>query len=89
MKKLSKKVTALALICCLSGASAIFLKGKSVTESKAFVGIGYLAAKRGASAKKCAAIGIVGVYEGAIQSACWGAAFGGPAGAAAGIVVGL
>ena len=89
MKNLSRKITALALVFCMSGASAFLLKEKNVQESEAFVGIGYLASKKGASARKCAAIGVVEVYEGCVQSACWGAAFGGIGGAVAGAVVGL
>ena len=89
MKNFSRKITALALVFCMSGASAFLLKEKNIQESEAFVGIGYLASKKGASARKCAAIGIVGVYESCVQSACWGAAFGGIGGAVAGAIVGL
>ena len=46
MKNFSRKITALALVFCMSGASAFLLKEKNIQESEAFVGIGYLASKQ-------------------------------------------
>lgn len=89
MKNLSKKLTALVLVCCLSGASAFLLKEKQVKENQMYVGIGYLAAKKGASPGACAIIGAAGCVESCIQGAAWGAAFGGPVGFGVALGVGL
>jgi hypothetical protein len=57
--------------------------------AKAYVGIGYAAAVNGASAKKGAVIGVVGVAHAAWEGFIWGCMFGGGVGAIAGAVVGL
>lgn len=86
---LTKKVTALALVCCLSGISAVLLKEKQSNESQLYCGIGYLAAKKGASAEAGLVISVAGVIEGTVQAACWGAAFGGLVGAGVDLGVGF
>ena len=88
-KSFFKRALTLAVVCAISVESACLIQEKQNKEAQAYVGIGYLAAKEGASAEECAIIGVVGVYEGAVQGFCWGAAFGGVAGAVAGTVVGL
>lgn len=89
MKKITKRVMALALVAMLSTSTAFIAKEKKCFESKAIAGVGYLAAKKGASAEAGLAISLAGVYEGAVQGACWGAAFGGVVGTVAGVTVGL
>ena len=89
MKKKSKKLRALALVAMLSLSTAFLAKEKKCVDSQAIAGIGYMVAERGGSAKAGLAISLAGVYEGAVQSLCWGAAFGGAAGAVAGVAVGL
>lgn len=89
MKKYSKKVMALALVSMLSFSAAFLSKEKHDFESKAIAGIGYIAAKNGASAEAGLGISLIGIYEGTVQGLCWGAAFGNIAGAVAGATVGL
>ena len=86
---LTKKVTALALVCCLSLASAVLLKEKQNNENQFYCGIAYLAAKKGASAEETTIISVAGTIESCVQGACWAAAFGGPAGLGVGLGVGL
>jgi hypothetical protein len=76
-----------ALICCLFAATSTTTV--EVKEGKVWLGIGYLAAKRGASAEAGVALGAVGLLHSTVHSIAWGAALGGPAGAAAGLVVGV
>lgn len=89
MKRNLKKVMALAAICAMSFGTALVVKEKQVNEAQAWAGIGYLAARNGASAEAGLAIGIVGAWEGTLQGAVWGAAFGGAVGAGVGLAVGL
>ncbi|MBF1530777.1 MAG: hypothetical protein HXO02_02930 [Prevotella salivae] len=89
MKKFNKKIMAIALICAISCTTGFVVKEKQSREAQAWVGIGYLATKKGASPEAGAAIGVIGVVQGGIHSAAWGMAFGGPAGFIAGAVVGL
>ncbi|SEE48611.1 hypothetical protein [Prevotella sp. lc2012] len=88
-KSFFKKAMTLAVVCAISVESACLIKEKQNQEAQAYVGIGYLAAKEGASAEACAIIGVAGVWESAVQGFAWGAAFGGVAGAAAGAIAGL
>lgn len=89
MVKSMKKILAIAMICAISSASAFVMKEKSSSDAKAFVGLAYLAAKKGASDEATAAIGVAGVVQGTIDAAVYGAVFGNVVGAAAGAVVGL
>lgn len=58
-------------------------------EGKVWLGIGYVAAKNGASAEAGLAIGAIGLTHATVHSIAWGMAFaGGPAGIIAGAVVG-
>lgn len=80
MKNKVKKSIALFALC------GLFAVGSTGVKSGDFwVGTSYLAAKNGASAEAGLAIGLTGLFH----SALWGAALGGPAGAAAGIGYGL
>lgn len=54
----------------------------------AYVGIAY-AAYRQLDRESGAILGVVGVYHSAMQGFVWGVALGGPAGIAAGAVIGL
>ena len=86
MKKV-KLLAIVALICC---ATAVASTSKvQVKDGKVWLGIGYIASKNGASAEAGLALGGIGLLHGAVHSIAWGAAFGGPAGAAAGLVVGV
>ena len=89
MVKNSKKLFAIAMICAISGVSAIAMKEKSAEDAKAFVGLAYVAAENGASNEATAVIGVAGVVQGTIDGAVYGAVFGGAVGAAVGAVVGL
>ncbi len=85
MKKLFSTLMLSCIIIC-----AVIVEHKPVTKSgEAFVGITYAMSKKNCSPEACALVGVMGVWEGAVQGFAWGLAFGGPAGAAAGIVVGL
>lgn len=89
MNKKIKRVLSLILICTMAFGFAFVAKEKQSNNAKAWAGIGYMAAKKGASAEAGLAIGIIGVWESTLQGAVWGAAFGSAAGACAGAIVGL
>ena len=89
MKKQIKKVTALSMVICICASLSFVVKEKKHYAGEVYAGIGYVAAKKGASAEAGLAISIIGVADSALQGFAWGAAFGGPAGAVAGITVGL
>lgn len=89
MKKHFKKVVALCAVCVLSSASAVALKAKESNEAQAFVGITYVASKKGASAEATAILGTASVIQGAIDGAVYGVVFGGPTGFVVGLVVGF
>lgn len=80
---------AIAMILGVSASSAGIMKTYNATQSEAFVGIGYLATKKGATTEGGAAVSTAGIIGGAIQGACWGSAFGPGVGTAVGAVVGL
>lgn len=82
--KRKKSVLALALLLM-----ALLVLQIAPLAGNVWVGIGYLAAKNGASAEAGAVIGVAGVAHAAIHGAAWGTAFGGPAGTVAGVVAGL
>jgi len=89
MKKNFRKAMALLLVCGMSCSTACLIKQKQSNEANAYVGIGYLAAKKGASAEAGAIIGVAGVWESGVWGYAVTAAFGGPAGIVAAGVVGL
>lgn len=89
MKKSIKKVMVLVAICAMSFGTAFVINEKQTKEAQAWAGIGYLAAKKGASAEAGLAIGAIGAVQGSIHGAAWGAAFGGPVGFGVGLAVGL
>lgn len=87
MKTKMKSVLALVVICA---GFAITSKSQiAVKDGEVWVGIGYIAAKNGASAEAGAAIGAIGILD----AAAWGFGVGmvaGPVGGAvAGAVAGL
>lgn len=73
----------------MSFGTAIVAREKQANEAKLWAGIGYLAAKNGASAETGLVISVVGVYQSGLHGFVWGAAFGGVVGAGAGMAVGL
>lgn len=86
----SRTIKLLASILIICGIFSVASVSKvEVADGKIWLGIGYLAAKKGASAEAGLAVGSVGLLHTTIHSIAWGAAFGGPAGAAAGLVVGV
>lgn len=89
MKKQLKKVVALSMVVGLCASSAFLVKEKHNQAGKLYAGIGYVAAKNGASPEAGLAIGVIGVVDSAVQGAAFGAAFGGPVGVIAGAAVGL
>lgn len=89
MRSKMKKVSATCILVSLTLGTAIFTESAKSSEADAFVAIGYAASKKGMSAERGLVIGVLGVWEGAVQGMAWGAAFGGPAGIAAGAIVGL
>lgn len=89
MKKSIKKMMALVAICAMSFGTALTVSEKQSNEAQAWAGIGYYAAKKGASPETGFALGAIGAWEGTIQGAAWGAAFGGPVGIGVGLAVGL
>lgn len=74
------KLLPLSLVVGISMCAATIVKKTEVKEAKVWLGVGYVAAKKGASAENCLAMGLVGVY----QAGLWGSV-GGPVGAAMGI----
>lgn len=88
MKKIKNSMT-LAAICAMSFGTAFAVSEKQSNEAQAWAGIGYYAAKNGASAETGFAISAIGAWEGTIQGAAWAAAFGGPVGLGVGLAVGL
>ena len=80
---------ALGLVFGMSFGTAFVVKENKVNNAQAWVGIGYIASKKGATAEEALIIGTVGVYESTLQGLAWGAAFGSVPGAVAGAVVGL
>jgi hypothetical protein len=89
MKNVIKKVTALSLVVGLCISSSLLVNRKTNKVSELYAGIGYLAAKNGASAEAGLAISVIGVADATLQGAAWGMAFGNVAGAVAGATVGL
>lgn len=89
MTKTKRKIISLALICALSGTSAMAVSESCDKEAEAFAALGYVAAKRGASPEVGLAISVAAVIQGGIDGAVYGAVFGGGAGLAAGIIVGM
>ncbi|ERK39097.1 hypothetical protein HMPREF9135_1155 [Segatella baroniae F0067] len=89
MKKQFKKAMSLVIVCVLSCTTGFIMKAKQANEAQAWAGIAYCAARRGASAEAGFVIGICGAFQSSLHGFAWGAAFGGPAGAIAGGVVGL
>ena len=88
MKNVIKKVTALSLVVGLCISSSLLVNRKTNKVSELYAGIGYLAAKNGASAEAGLAISVIGVADATLQGAAWGMAFGNVAGAVAGATVG-
>ena len=88
-KKLLKKVMALALVGVISGGTACLLKEQKTQEAQAWVGIGYVAAQKGASAEAQLLIAGIGWWEGTLQGAAIGSAISPGVGTIVGIAVGL
>ena len=85
-----KRFSSLLLIVSLCFSFAFLLKQTDTNVSKAWVGLAYMAAKRkNISAEQGAVIGVIGSCHSAMHGLIWGAAFGGPAGAVAGLTVSL
>ncbi len=84
------KFSSFLVIVSICFSSAFLLKQRDINVSKAWVGLAYVAAKRkNISAEQGAVIGIIGSCHSAMHGLIWGAAFGGPAGAVAGLTVSL
>lgn len=82
---MKKRFLALALVVAISSGAAFLLNEKQTKSSKIWLGVGYVAAKKGATPEEGFAIGLAGLA----QTTLWGAGIGGPVGAAVGAGFGL
>lgn len=83
---MKRSLLAVCLIALLSLAAAAPL---APPVSQAWVAVAAYVDHSGGSTADGVAIGLLGVYSSALHGAAWGAVFGGPAGIAAGLVVGV
>ncbi len=82
---MKRSLLAVFLIALLSFAAVAPV---AVPASQAWVAVSAYVDSHGGSTGDGVAIGLLGLYASALHGAAWGAVFGGPAGIAAGIVVG-
>ncbi len=79
------KATLILCVCVIT----IAVTAVGAPVSKMWVGFSYVYAKNGGSAEGGAALGVLGVIDGALMGAAFGSLFGPGVGTAVGIGVGL